>query len=163
MKLPTIEYVRSRLSYDPGTGLMTWKTNRVRSFVGREAGTLHNGYRVVVLLGRMYRVHRLAWLLMTGAWPEDEIDHVNLDRSDNRWANLRAADKRGNACNTGVRTDNKSGFKGVCWDKARGRWRADIRLPHTRKHLGMFTDPKEAHAAYSRAAVTHFGPFARTA
>jgi hypothetical protein len=161
MNLVSLEYLRIRLVYCPITGSMTWKSGRCKSRIGKEAGTNHDGYRVVVLQGKMYRVHRLAWMLMTGEWPEHEIDHINLDRGDNRWVNLRAADKRGNACNTGIRADNKSGFKGVCWDKDRRKWRADIKLPHIRKHLGLFADPAVAHAAYAQAAKKFFGEFGR--
>lgn len=161
MNLPTIQHLHERVSYNPQSGAFVWKANRIAARVGTEAGQNRSGYRVIRIQGRMFPAHRIAWALMTGAWPSHDIDHRNLDKSDNRWDNLRPASKRENARNTGIRADNKSGFKGVCWDKGRRRWRADIRLPSIRKHLGLFDDPAIAHAAYSRAVSEHFGDYGR--
>ena len=159
---PTAEYVRSRLAYDPDTGVFRWKTNRYPSRVGQVTGAVKDGYLQIYLDGRLYRAHRLAWLIMTGLWPSDEVDHINRVRGDNRWNNLRAATKSQNAMNTSVRADNRSGFKGVAWDAGRKKWRADIRLPYVRKHLGMFESPELAHKAYVAAAAVHFGEYGRT-
>lgn len=156
------EYVRQRLNYDPETGVMTWKTSERKSKVGAVAGgSKDGGYVQIYLKGRFYGAHRLAWMIMTGSWPTLNIDHRNLNPSDNRWSNLREASKSDNAKNTRIRADNKSGFKGVCWDRARKKWRADIRLPHVRKHLGLFSDPKEDHAAYAAAVEANYGEFGR--
>lgn len=149
--------VTARLSYCPDSGEFRWKTARVGARVGTVAGTIGNGYRQVVLRGRTYGAHRIAWLLMTGVWPSEQVDHINRDRSDNRWNNLRIASNAQNAHNSGRRSDNTSGFKGVGWDGKRQLWRADIKLPGVRKHLGMFRDPAEAHMAYA-AAVQQYRP-----
>ncbi|EOW7155793.1 TPA: HNH endonuclease [Yersinia enterocolitica] len=158
----TSEHVRERLSYSPSTGIFRWKTNRKSRLVGEIAGTNAGTAIKIHIAGRVYMAHRLAWLYMTGSFPEDLIDHINLNPLDNRWMNLRRADKRQNAQNCGVRADNKSGFKGVCWDKRVGKWRADIRLSDARKHLGMFEDPKEASEAYVMAAIKYFGEYGRS-
>lgn len=156
-----LNHLRERIHYDPNTGYFIWKKNKYRSRIGKRTGAIKDGYVQILIAGKLYRAHRLAWLLMTGEWPSHQIDHINLDRSDNRWANLRAADKRQNAMNTRVRRDNKSGYKGVCWDQGCNKWRADIRLPSVRKHLGLFDDPEAAHAAYARAATRYFGEYGR--
>lgn len=109
----------------------------------------------------MYPLHRVVWLIMTGEWPQSLIDHRNLDGLDNRWCNLREATKSQNSQNTKIRRDNKSGYKGVFFVPQRGMWRADIRLPHVRKHLGFFDDPAEAHEAYAKAAAENYGEYGR--
>jgi hypothetical protein len=79
--------VRELLDYCPETGIFTWK-------VGREpAGYKHkyHGYIVLTLFDKRYMTHRLAWLYVHGEWPSGEIDHINLEKTDNRIANLRIA------------------------------------------------------------------------
>lgn len=162
MNLPTRGQVLEQVKYDPETGVFIRSNLTARkSRIGFPTGTIKDGYVLVTVLGKQYRAHRLAWLVMTNEWPKKEIDHKNLDRSDNRWINLRPADKRQNAQNTSIRKDNISGYKGVAWDAARGKWRADITLPHVRKHLGMYEDPAIAHEAYALAVKKYFGEYGR--
>jgi hypothetical protein len=71
------------------------------------------------LTGVLYREHRLAWLYMTGEWPTHEIDHINGDRVDNRFCNLREATASENRWNSRKRVNNTSGYKGVSWDSAK--------------------------------------------
>lgn len=86
-----LQTARSLFSYDAETGLLTWLVHRgTRARAGAVAGGVNgDGYRHVCVNRRMFKVHRLAWLLHFGAWPEHEIDHVNGQRDDNRIANLR--------------------------------------------------------------------------
>lgn len=88
----TAANLRDRVIYDPETGEMTWrKTKNWRVQAGKRVGYLcaTQGYWMTMLDDRMYSQHRLAWLYMTGNWPKGQIDHINHDRADNRWANLR--------------------------------------------------------------------------
>jgi hypothetical protein len=88
----TAERLREILGYDPETGLFTRlvRTGRIRA--GEVAGTAHSrGYRSIVIDGRVYLSHRLAWLYVHGEWPPEQIDHINRNRADNRLVNLRAA------------------------------------------------------------------------
>lgn len=159
---PTPTHVRERLDYDAETGVIRWRTAHVKSRVGTVAGAVSHGHRAIRIAGRLYGAHVLAWVIETGQWPSRDIDHRDLDGLNNRWVNLRLATKNQNAQNTGVRSDNSSGFKGVAWDGAKGKWRADIRLPDgPRKFLGLFDDPALGHQAYVTAAQQHFGEFAR--
>lgn len=158
----TAAHVRERLSYDPATGIFRWRTARVSARIGSLAGTTCDGRRKIQVAGRTYGAHVLAWAYMTGEWPPMGIDHKDLNGENNRWDNLRLATKRENAQNTGLRANNRSGFKGVAWDGKRGKWRADIRVPNgPRKHLGMFDDPALGHAAYVAAAQKLFGEYWR--
>jgi len=68
-----------------------------------------------------------------------------------------------NAQNRGLRSDNKSGLRGVSWDKKTGRWRAQISIDRKVTYLGSFTSPEKAYERYCEASRKHFGEFARNA
>ncbi len=89
--LPDIEWLRDRVKYDPETGLFETLLSDLGS-VGHERDA--DGY-VVLSVGkvgntaRLEQAHRVAFVMMLGRWPEGMVDHINHDRSDNRWSNLR--------------------------------------------------------------------------
>jgi hypothetical protein len=150
--------VIAALTYDPLTGVFTWARNAGGGMkAGDVAGNVgENGYIAIGLYGEIYRAHRLAWLWMTGDWPEHDIDHINGIRRDNRWENLRYADKLINAQNIkGPRADNTSGFLGVHFDKRHKQWKAQININKKRAHIGRFDTPEEAHQAYLEAKRKH--------
>ena len=158
----TYERVREVFAYDPETATVTWlvaTSNRVK--VGDRAGSLNNGgdgYRRICIDGRGYLEHRLIWRWMTGSWPAAQIDHINGDRSDNRWANLREATNAQNLANRGANKNNTSGFKGV--SRFRQRWQASITKDGRQIH-SVYDTPEAAHAAYVAAANELHGEFAR--
>ena len=155
----TAEYVRSILSYCPETGSFTWLVNRHRKQPGQQAGSIDSGgYIRITIDGQRYMGHRLAWLLVHGEWPSNCIDHVNRDRSDNRFTNLRAATNAEN-CQNHLREPGASGLRGVKWHSQRRKWQAAIRVNGLRKHLGLFQTADEASAAY-QAARKSLHPFA---
>lgn len=160
----TASRARELFTYNPATGDLTRRIS-VRGYrAGGIAGTAKvNGYRGVIADGRGYLVHRLAWLMETGEWPANDIDHINGDRADNRWENLREATRSQNNGNMRLRKDNSSGFKGVCFHPQSGKWRAVIWAKGRRHHIGLFATPKAAHDAYMDEAKRHFGEFARAA
>jgi hypothetical protein len=100
----TAERLRELLHYDPDTGDFTWRTARKRIPAGAIAGTVERGFRRITIgggrHGPRYSAHRLAWLYMTGAWPNGYLDHINRDPDDNRFANLRLATNSQNQANT---------------------------------------------------------------
>jgi hypothetical protein len=160
-ELITATRLREILSYEPDTGVLAWRVSgRGRKPCG-VAGTPCRGYTHVKVDGGQYLAHRLAWLYMTGEWPPDQIDHVSGDRADNRWLNLRLADNSKNRANTGRSVVNTSGLKGVSWDKARHKWRADIKVHGKSSNLGCFGCKADAALAYDRSAILFSGPFAR--
>lgn len=162
--LLTPEWVRAALDYHPETGLMFWRlpTSKRRQ-QGALAGTVNKwGYRVIQINGRLYTVHRLAWFHAHGVWPEDDLDHINGDRDDNRMANLREATRSQNSVNGKLRVNNSSGFKGVCWDKSKQRWSVSVYLNGKQTRIGRFRTLEEASDAYRRAADELHGPFARS-
>lgn len=161
----TAERLRTLLHYCPETGAFRWLvSNSARRPAGSAAGELKpSGYILIGINGWRYRAHRLAWLYVTGEWPQVQIDHRDNDRSNNKWLNLRPADNAQNQANAKRPKNNTSGFKGVFWNKQRQKWAAKINPDRRQVHLGFFADPKEAHAAYCRGAEKFFGEFARAA
>lgn len=89
--------------------------------------------------------------------------HINGNVSDNRIENLRDATQSNNLCNKRMQSNNTSGYKGVGWHKAAGRWVARITIRKQHTHLGLFDTPEEAYAAYCKAAEKLHGEFARLA
>lgn len=89
------------------------------------------------------------------------VDHKNGDGLDNRRANLRAANQSQNTANTRLRSDNKSGLRGVSWRKANNCWCAQIRIDGKTLWLGLFSTREAAARAYDVAALQIFGEFAR--
>jgi hypothetical protein len=160
----TAERLRELVNYNSDTGVFTHVRRRgVKA--GAVAGCLRGpgDYRVMQAGGRQYLAHRLAWLYVTGSWPAAEIDHINGDKADNRFANLREATSSQNKWNAGASSRNKLGLKGVAFHKKSGRWRAIIGKDNKSITIGYFATPGEAHAAYCTAAERLHGDFARTA
>lgn len=154
------ELFRSAIEYFPETGLFVWKVSPGRKVpAGSMAGSIsHWGYWVIRYRGRLYRAHRVAWLLMTGNWPAKDIDHRNGDRSDNRWNNLREATRAQNAANRIVRGKYP---KGVTLHRC-GKFQAQIKKNGKKHYLGLFHTAEGAATAYAIAAKQFFGEFART-
>ena len=145
--------LRALLDYNPDTGAFTWRNGRSNMATGAVAGTNHNqGYVQVSVGDKLYLAHRLAFLWMTGEWPAYQVDHINGDRADNRWINLRNATNQENAHNHGeLPRHNTSGFLGVSYYKRDGSWQGRIQVDGRKRHLGYFATPELAHAAYLKA------------
>lgn len=157
--LPDIEYLRSLLSYDPVSGLLTWKVRRGSSAVtaGDVAGTLcPDGYIRVTIDGRQYAAHRLAWKMQTGADPSGIVDHRDHETTNNRFDNLRDTTQGKNLQNTSRRSDNKTGYKGVVVDPRNGRYRINLKVDGVRINLPSFATAEEAHrVAVAERAKAH--------
>jgi hypothetical protein len=161
MKQLTQARLKERLHYDPVTGIFTWKEVRYSNSlantlinardVGRRAGTNLKGYVNIWLDGRGYGAQRLAFLYMTGRWPVEQVDHINRNRSDNRWCNLREVTLRENLLNKSVYSNNTSGIPGVNWHKRDKKWYVRINTAAGRKHVGAYESIEEATAARKQA------------
>jgi hypothetical protein len=146
----TAQELKANLSYDPETGVFHWRRRQARSSARGCAGAIDAyGYVVIRVNKKLYKAHRLAWLYMTGEWPENGLDHKNRIKSDNRFANLRDVSQSTNMHNAQRRS--KSGVVGVVWDNRRQKWRAQIKIGYKHIYLGRF-DTFEQAVAERRAA-----------
>lgn len=169
--LPTPEELRQLFNYGPETGKLFWRPRPSETFTderafkiwttkhaGKEALANLNayGYRFGSCRGKWMYAHRVVWAWMTGEWPEVHIDHINHDRADNRFANLRAATVSENQRNRSIGPSSTSGHVGVTLDKRRGTWQAHIKVGGKRRHLGSFVRIEDA-IACRREANERYG------
>lgn len=165
----TAEIARELLRYDPETGKLFWRerdrkwfvsVNAVDKFNGRFAGkeafTNNTGRALsTTLLRKTFSAHRVIWLMETGSWPENEIDHINHDPLDNRWVNLREATRSENMKNQSLRKTSTSGTIGVHFAKDRGLWKATIMGTSKREFLGHYKEKPMAIKARKQAEVKY--------
>lgn len=142
--------LREFLKYDPETGKICWlvkRTNNATANVGDEAGGVdENGYRRIMFDGKKYRAHRLAFVFMGLPMPA-QVDHINGNRADNRWCNLRAADALINARNAKRREGSATAVTGVGYSKQHNKWKVRINNCGVTEYLGLFSDRTAAIAA----------------
>jgi hypothetical protein len=157
-----INELKSLLSYNPDTGVIRWIAKGKGRIKKKEAGTLlHSGYAGICIGSKRWQSHRIAWALHYGKWPKDQIDHINGIRTDNRICNLREANNNQNGKNLGLSKSNTSGFKGVCFDKQTGKWRATIKVNFKLINIGRFVNLQDAINARIAAEQQHFGEWNR--
>lgn len=136
------------IDYDPDSGILTSKKGRGRVKRGDILGSAGpNGYIRLMVDGKKYLAHRLAWLIQTGEWPDGEIDHINRDSSDNRFCNLRDVSHIKNNQNKGCHSKYGVGVKRCRW-----RYSGRILVGQNRVHLGCYTSPEMASRAYRIAS-----------
>lgn len=157
---------RKRLVYEPETGIVRWRmTGRGWRKATNEAGSVSsNGYRIIKVDGVTRGAARIIWAMVTGKMPAEEIDHKDLDQSNNRWNNLREATRTQNGVNRRLPKNNTSGLRGVHHHRysKSNPWLARISLGNQSVHLGVYPTAAEAHAAYVKAAKAAYGEFVRS-
>lgn len=169
----TQQDLKKLIHYNPSTGVFTWHKRDIKyfhrecdwkiwnsRFSGKTAGWVHNHhagkkYIDVRILGNTYKSHRLAFLYITGSFPENDVDHINGDGCDNRWANIRDVTVAENNKNARLHSRNKSGFVGVSWHKKTGKWRAYLSVQGNAFHLGLFDDLDDAIDARKLANIKY--------
>jgi hypothetical protein len=172
--LPSYEYLHECLWYEPERGTFTWHARPQAHFATarhcnifnslwaeKPAGYLSRGYRLIGIDYLRFNASRVAWVMMTGEDPGiHQLDHINMNRADDRWINLRLATNAQNNQNRKTQANHLSSpYKGV---KPNGRnWMASIRANGMQHYLGTFDTPEAAHAAYVEAARRLHGSFAR--
>lgn len=176
--LPGPELLRQVLRYEPDTGELFWLLRPATMFADgkqsadktcaiwngkhahRKAFTTKNtGYLSGSVFGKACFAHRVIWAIVTGAWPENEIDHINRNGEDNRWVNLREASRSENMRNTRLGSHNTSGAKGVYWDKRSGKWLGQICADKKQHRVGLFPTFDAAVAAVNDARKKLHGDF----
>lgn len=142
-------------------GELYWKvanSNRVK--VGEMAGYVRpDGYRVVRLFGKDYRIHRLIYIFHKGKL-NSIIDHINNNRFDNRIENLRECTRYENGQNSKLYSNNKSGYKNVFWVKREEKWKVEVRIEGKKKSFGLYDDIELAIIVAEEARNKYHGAFA---
>ena len=145
LQILTQEKLKKVLTYNPETGLFVYRANKGKVRAGAIAGSFNKslGYLVICIDYERHYLHRLAYLYMEGTYP-DQIDHINHNKIDNRWSNIRSVTHKENGRNVGLISTNTSGFCGVTWDKANKKWQAAITVLGKSIKIGRFADIEDA-------------------
>ncbi len=174
-EMEQIALIQQSIEYFPLSGVFLWKTkrpdnhfltNRARStwhsrYAGKNAGCINNiGYLDITISyqGKRFRFlgHRVAYALMLGRYPSEDVDHKNGSRSDNRWENLREASRTVNQRNKAMTSANTSGYTGVSFSKVMNAWHAYINISkNKRKNIGYFSTKEEASKARTDFIKNH--------
>jgi hypothetical protein len=141
-----------------GNGVFTKVDDEDFDFLACFTWSLADGYARTIIDGHTVKMARL----IMDAGPGDIVDHRDRDTLNNQRFNLRFATKSQNMINSGLWAHNSSGYKGVVWDKARNKWRAQIKVNQRMINLGRFTNIAEAVTARDQAVVKYFGDFGVT-
>lgn len=158
-----INELKTLFSYDPYTGVIRWIAKGKGMIKKKAAGTLlHSGYLGICIGPKRWQAHRIAWALHHGAWPKDQIDHINGIKTDNRICNLREATNSQNGKNLGLSKANKSGVKGVSFENYTQRWKASIKVENKTISLGRFNSIEDAAKARQLAEQHYFKEWNRT-
>lgn len=154
----SLNQINKYLHVDAEEGIVTWKYHDQRpDLVGREAGSINQGYRRISVCGYQVYRYQIIWFVHYGVWPTTTIDHQDTDMLNDRISNLREATKAQNVANSGMNVLNTSGYKGVSFCKSTGRWRASISIDRQSINLGRYDTAEEAHQAWLDAAINARG------
>jgi hypothetical protein len=150
--LPELDYLLSQLWYDDSNGEFRWIVPKRGIKPWSVAGYINDqGYKIICLDKTKYRVHRLVWLCETGHAPKGEIDHINGDRTDNRFSNLRDVTRAENKRNVGKPVNNTTGYQNIMWYEPLKKWHVQISKNSKKNHIGYFLTLNEAIEARNRA------------
>ncbi len=145
MKALTQERLMKLLKYDPATGIFTRKVkSSSRTKTGEMAGSKHCGYIRITIDYKSYQAHKLAFLYMHGYIPEGAVDHIDHNKSNNAWDNLRQVSHQENSRNYPRYKNNTSGTNGISWHKRDCKWTASIYVDGKKIYLGSFKYKKDA-------------------
>ncbi len=159
----TKEECKERFDYDSVLGVLSYRTHKVKSKIGKICRYKHNkGYYRVKIKNKQYMHHVLIWNWHYGIIPDDKlVDHIeNVDYSigaNDRIENLRLVTPRVNVIKSKMNKSNKSGYRGVNFYKKSNKWEAKISVNNKQIRLGWYDDILEAARAYNEAAILHHG------
>ncbi len=166
--LPPVEYLRTCLTYDPESGVLTWKRRPrehyksgrswryAQRFTGKVAGGSDcKGYQCIRIDENVYKAHRIAWAMHYGEEPTQAIDHRNGNKGDNSISNLREVTHVENSRKQSLKSSNSSGINGVSWRKDSKNWKAYIFVAGRLLSLGSFNTKEEAARARKSADVKY--------
>jgi hypothetical protein len=156
----TLKYINEYLTYDSLSGNLYQRKKRPKIQVGALAGGLTGkGYRYIQLNGKKYPAHHIVWLLETGELPKKQIDHIDGDKLNNNFLNLREVTNKQNTENRGKQKNNKTGYKGVSFNNRLQKYVSQIQHNNQPIYIGVYATAYEAHLAYEKKAkelFTHY-------
>lgn len=158
---PTQADIKKVVDYDPETGIFTWRERDLSywkpgrhqqmncitwnaQYKGKPAGCITDRYVRVTINKRPFQAHRLAWIYMNGDEPFGDMDHINTNKGDNKYSNLRISTRPQNMHNYLLCKSNTSGVRGLSWNKGLLRWEVDIKVDGKNIHLGIYENFKDA-------------------
>lgn len=157
-----IDELLQYIDVDIESGICRWKNKQKHSnvVIGSIAGYLNRGYRQIEFNDKAYKVHRIVFYVANGYLPQI-VDHIHGIENGNGISNLQEATNQQNVFKKKLHSNNKSGYRGVCWDKSHNKWLAQIQINGKFVKLGRFATPEEASIAYEKRASEEFGNFYR--
>ncbi len=157
MKMISQKRLKKTIHYNPETGLFTRIIrSKYKNNTGLvKTGVSSQGYLRLTVEGKRHYAHRLAFLYMNGSMPKEQVDHIDHDRTNNSWSNLRSVSPAENNKNMSIRSDNSSGVHGVDWKERDNRWRARIYVDGKESHLGYFAEFSDAVNARKNAEALY--------
>ncbi len=149
--------LKELFEYSKEDGILTRKTSIGGRVAGSIAGYLDKteGYLCISIDSKTYKLHRIVFFYVIGRFPKNEIDHINGNKSDNRWINLRDVSKSDNQKNASKRKDNKSGCTGVSWHNRERKWVVRIQSNKQYIEIGSFNDMQDAITARKEAELKY--------
>lgn len=152
------DYIRDRFEYRDGS-LFYRRQVSSNCPAGSEAGYCRGEKRWIIRIkGRNWLRYRVVWMHVHGEYPPEYIDHIDRNPLNDRVENLRAATLSQNNMNTSIRSNNCSGYKGVCQPFGTSLWQAS----YSGKYLGRFPTAEEAAQAYDQYIEALYGQYALT-
>jgi HNH endonuclease len=145
MKIPNLKFERAHelLNYDPDTGNFTWKVSQGKARAGAAVGSVQHGYLKTTIDKEQIKLHRVAWFMHHGKWPEGQIDHIDGNKLNNRISNIRDVTMSVNMQNRYSRKRKESDLPFGVTKNPKGKFVANIRI-------GIFHTASEASAAFMR-------------
>lgn len=141
----TQERLKQLITYDPETGLFTWNIYRGGQYPGDLAGTPDGlGYWRISIDGRLYQSHRLAFLYVEGKFPDESVDHISRNPSDNSWKNLRKCTQKQNIWNSKGSGKYGKNVYFVCGETRKKKFNVKFEIGGKSKSFGYFFTPEEA-------------------
>lgn len=116
-------------------------------------------YALATIDSKNVRLHRMIMDCPNGM----QVDHINGNTLDNRKCNLRIVTNQQNSMNSRKPSTNKSGYKGVYFNKQRRKWVANIKVDYKTIYLGRFNNIDDAIKARKEAEEKYFGEYRRVA
>lgn len=153
--------IKDYINYCAITGNFTWiKNTGNKNLIGKIAGSITpQGYKKICFKNKYYYCHRLAFLFMTGSFPKLIVDHIDANKFNNSWGNLRDASYQDNARYRGLNKNNTSGHTGVIFNKHINKWVAQVMINNKFKAIGRYDDKENAVIARNEFCKKEFGNF----